>query len=225
MYAVKQVIYRNFSPETFKNSAILQTFASLPEKKFHESGIRHAIFRGSYILAEGFFRIWFCPHSIIPSNLKSARLGPWDFIQSYLNHLSFVFVFVFVFLGGKPKELKKHKLNKIKGKCKKKKILFCHDVSLHPHTTTTDEPQAGSLVPVSHGVRCNSFWHNIQDGGSISWVQSVWRATTTSSRYDNRHFNPCSQLPYFSFQNITCSILVFFSFRTGVFELVRSNHF
>ena len=48
VYAVKQDFYRNFSPETFKNSAILQTFASLPEKKFHESGIRHGILGGLY---------------------------------------------------------------------------------------------------------------------------------------------------------------------------------
>ena len=132
MYAVKQVIYRNFSPETFKNSAILQTFASLPEKKFHESGIRHGIFffgGGGYILAEGFFRIWFCPHSIIPSNLKSGVPPPGPLGLHPILPKSFIFVFF-----GKPRELKKHKLNKIKGKCKKKK-LFCHDMSLHPTPT------------------------------------------------------------------------------------------
>ena len=177
-------------------------------------------FLGGYILAEGFFRIWFCPHSIIPSNLKSGVPPPGPLRLHSIIPKSFIFCLLGG--GGKPRELKKHKLNKIKGKCKKKNyfVMTCrYTQPPHHHRRSTDEPQAGSLVPGSHGVRCNTFWH-IQDGGSISWVQSVWRATTTSSRYDNRHFNPCSQLPYFSFQNITCSILFFFSIRTGVFELV-----
>ena len=154
MYAVKQVIYRNFSPETFKNWAILQTFARLPEKKFHESGIRHGIFRGLYF-GRGIFSDLILSPFDHPFKLD-PRLGPWDFIQSYLNHLSFVF------WGGKPRELKKHKLNKIKGKCQKKNyfVMTCrYTQPPHHHRRSTDEPQAGSLVPGSHGVRCNTFWH------------------------------------------------------------------
>ena len=161
VYAVKQVIYRNFSPETFKNSAILQTFASLPEKKFHESGIRHGIFMGGGLyFGRGIF--------------SDLILSP----------------------------------------CKKKRFYFvmtCRYTPTPPPTFHRRTPggQPSSSLPWRSLQYILTY---IQDGGSISWVQSVWRATTTSSRYDNRHFNPCSQLPYFSFQNITCSILVFFLF-------------
>ena len=161
VYAVKQVIYRNFSPETFKNSAILQTFASLPEKKFHESGIRHGIFRGGLYFGRGMF--------------SDLILSP----------------------------------------CKKKRFYFvmtCRYTPTPPPTFHRRTPcgQPSSSLPWRSWLQYILTY--IQDGGSISWVQSVWRATTTSSRYDNRHFNPCSQLPYFSFQNINVFDLGFFFF-------------
>lgn len=109
-------------------------------------------FLGGYILAEGFFRIWFCPHSIIPSNLKSGAPPPGPLRLHPIIPKSFIFCFFFG--GGEPRELKKHKLNKIKGKCKKKK-LFCHDMSLHPtptlpptiHRRTTPGGQPSSSLP------------------------------------------------------------------------------
>ena len=123
VYAVKQVFYRNFSPETFKNSAILRTFASLPEKKFHESGIRHGILGGVIFWPRDFFGFdLICPHSIIPSNLKSGVPPPGPLGLHPILPKSFIFCFL-----GKSRELKKHKLNKIKGKCKKKNyfVMTC----------------------------------------------------------------------------------------------------
>ena len=155
VYAVKQVIYRNFSPETFKNWATLQTFARLPEKKFHESGIRHGIFRGLYF-GRGIFSDLILSPFDHPFKLEiwSTPPGPLRL------HPIIPKSFIFCFWGGKPRELKKHKLNKIKGKCKKKNyfVMTCrYTQPPHHHRRSTDEPQAGSLVPGSHGVRCNTF--------------------------------------------------------------------
>ena len=111
MYAAEKVIYRNFSPETFKNSAILQTFASLPEKKFHESGTRHGIFWG----------VIFWPRVCLGSSLQTPPPGPLGLHPI----LPKSFVYYYFWRGeGKPRELKKHKLNKIKGKCQKKDFIL-----------------------------------------------------------------------------------------------------
>ena len=154
MYAVKQVIYRNFSPETFKNWAILQTFASLPEKKFHESGIRHGIFRGLYF-GRGIFSDLILSPFDHPFKLEIWSTPPGPLRLHPIIPKSFIFCFLG---GGKPRELKKHKLNKIKGKCKKKK-LFCHDMSLHQ--TPTPPPTFHRRTPGGQ-PSSRSPWRSLQ---------------------------------------------------------------